>query len=272
MQDKHPFTTNLPSVSQLNYSTSSPRFSKPTKSDIAHKTTEPEKELKQKSLISGTTMENLMRALKTYQNNVGPGQYHQPSLTGRNTQISGIKNVPSFSIGSPLQIHVNPETRNMIATKFKTPSPNQYDIPTDNLYFKKVMIAQIKEKKFFEPVNMPSIRARVPVQYSSIEGIPSEALVEKGLRLANYQGGSQAASYRRVGIGFGERVDFTKIGGAKADFIHDYEKMYTMKNQIRLNKARSSKKKDTFGSHWDAYKKVVVPGGASQYLGQATEN
>jgi len=45
-----------------------------------------------------------------------------------------------------------------------------------------------------------------------------------------------------------------------------------MKNQVRLTKARSSKKNDTFGSHWSAYTKVVVPGSWSAYLGKGTEN
>lgn len=74
--------------------------------------------------MSGTSMDNLMKALKTYQNDVGPGQYNQPSLTGKNSQITSIKNVPSFSIGVKLGISVNPGTRNMVAQKFKTPSPD----------------------------------------------------------------------------------------------------------------------------------------------------
>ena len=140
--------------------------------------------------MSGTSVDNLMKALKTYQNNVGPGHYDQPSLTGRNSLISGIKNVPSFSIGAKLGINVNPETRNMVATKFKTPSPDLYEVPTDNPYFKKNKIAHVSEKKFFEPKNMPSIRARVPIQYTSIDGVTPKGFTERGSRLANYIGGS----------------------------------------------------------------------------------
>ena len=88
--------------------------------------------------------------------------------------------------------------------------------------------------------NMPSIRAHVPIQYTSIDGITPKGFTERGSRLANYIGGSQSAAYRKVGIGFGDKVDFTKISGAKEDFTHDYEKMYSMKNQARINKERSS--------------------------------
>jgi hypothetical protein len=127
-------------------------------------------------------------------------------------------------------MNVNPETRDMIADKFQTPSPDRYTLPTDNPYFKKIRMAHVSEKKFFEQKNMPSIRAQVPHQYTSIDGVTPIGFSEKGSRLANYVGGSQAAAYRKIGIGFGERVDFTKISGSKADFIHDYEKMYSMKN------------------------------------------
>ncbi len=85
---------------------------------------------------------------------------------------------------------MNPETRNMVATKFKTPSPDMYEVPTDNPYFKKKKIAHVTEKKFFEPKNMPSIRARVPIQYTSIDGVTPKGFTERGSKLANYIGGS----------------------------------------------------------------------------------
>ncbi len=159
----------------------------------------------------------------------------------------------------------------MVPQKNITPSPNKYQLPADNPYFKNTRIAKVNEKKFFEPVNMPSIRARVPVQYTSMDGVTPIGFAEKGSTLSSYVGGSQASSYRKVGIGFGERADFTKDSGNKADFIHDYEKMYSIKNNLKLTKARSSRKNDTFGSPFSSYSKVVVPGGLSQYLGKGTE-
>jgi len=69
------------SLSKQN-SAASPRYIKRTYATIAHQNTHPEQKLEKKSLMSGTSMENLMKALKTYQNDVGPGQYDQPSLTG----------------------------------------------------------------------------------------------------------------------------------------------------------------------------------------------
>jgi hypothetical protein len=51
----------------------SPRFSKPTYATLAHHIADVDLDLEKRSLMSGTSMENLMRALKTYQTNVGPG-------------------------------------------------------------------------------------------------------------------------------------------------------------------------------------------------------
>ena len=72
-------------------------------------------------------------------------------MTGRNSTIASVRNVPSFSIGVRVPININPETRNMIPDKFKTPSPDKYNVPADNVYFKKVGLAPLNEKKFFEP-------------------------------------------------------------------------------------------------------------------------
>jgi len=55
--------------------------------------------------------------------------------------VGNAKNVPSFSIGVKLAKNVNPETRNMIPNKFKTPSPDKYHVPTDNPYFKNMKIS-----------------------------------------------------------------------------------------------------------------------------------
>ena len=159
----------------------------------------------------------------------------------------------------------------MIYDKLMTPSPNKYKIPSDNPYFKKTVIAEIKEEKFFEFQNMKKIKAKVPIQYTSLDGVTPEGYLDKGSRLSSYVGGSKAANYRKVGIGFGERIDFGKIGGAKADFVHDYEKMYSLKNELKQTKARSSRKNDTFGSPFSSYQKVVVPGNLSAYFGKGTE-
>ena len=66
--------------------------------------------------------------------------------------VASVRNVPSFSIGAGARfaINVNPETRNMVQDKFKTPSPDKYHVPTDNPYFKKVGLAPVNERKFFE--------------------------------------------------------------------------------------------------------------------------
>jgi hypothetical protein len=54
---------------------------------------------------------------------------------------------------------VNPDTKESIPSNLVTPSPDKYAVPGDNIYFKKNKIVNSNEKKFFEPTNMPKIRA-----------------------------------------------------------------------------------------------------------------
>ena len=71
-----------------------------------------------------------------------------------------MRNGPSFSIGQiRSRTTVNPDTKEGIPSNLITPSPTKYVPPQDNIYFKKNKIAHSNEKKFFEPTNMPKIRA-----------------------------------------------------------------------------------------------------------------
>lgn len=56
--------------------------------------------------------------------------------------------------------------------KHSTPSPDWYEYPRDNPYFKRNLVSTInKEKKFFAPKNMPSIKATLPIQYTALDGV-----------------------------------------------------------------------------------------------------
>jgi len=78
---------------------------------------------------------------------------------------------------------VNPETRNIISSKTATPSPLNYDIPRDNTNFKKMAgVAKSREERFFSVKNMPRIRAQVPLQYTSLDGVSAKDIVSASNR------------------------------------------------------------------------------------------
>ncbi len=78
--------------------------------------------------MSGTSLDKIKQALKTFQTDVGPGQYEAPVMIGGNVHNSRKKNVPSFSVGMPRRKNVvNPDTRNIISSKDKNPAPTHYN-------------------------------------------------------------------------------------------------------------------------------------------------
>lgn len=115
------------------------------------------KELRKRSIMSGRSMEKLEKDQNM--NGVGPGQYHQDLIQfGKNHNMSKLKNAPGFSMGKPRALNdlqnlpqkgsavLNPETKQGITSPHKTPSPMDYQIPTDNIKFKKFDGKKIVQK------------------------------------------------------------------------------------------------------------------------------
>ena len=76
------------------------------------------KEWERRSAMIGTSVDNLKRAVNTYGNEVGPGQYESPAIIGQRNIESKTRNHPAMSVGVPrLPNVVNPETRNIIGSK-----------------------------------------------------------------------------------------------------------------------------------------------------------
>ena len=50
-----------------------------------------------KRIVDNTSEHEIMRAMSTYLNRVGPGQHNMPNLTGRNNTLSKMHNSPSFT-------------------------------------------------------------------------------------------------------------------------------------------------------------------------------
>ena len=107
----------------------------------------------------GTSVENLRRAINTYANDVGPGQYNRVDSVGKLQPNSRNRNMPSVTMGVPrVKAVLNPETRGMIPSNLKTPSPDHYTINTDNRNFNRNgMSISTKEERFFNIRNMSQI-------------------------------------------------------------------------------------------------------------------
>lgn len=94
---------------------------------------------------------------------------------------------------------VNPETRNIISSLTATPSPLSYRPPSDNINFNKVNnLAEKREIRFFSPKMMPEIRARIPCQYTSLDGMNMRNVLDPkdfSSSLSGHIGRVSSASY-----------------------------------------------------------------------------
>jgi hypothetical protein len=82
------------------------------------------------------------------------------------------------------------------------PAPSAYSIPTDNISFRKNRVSlRVEEKKFFKQKNMHALKAKLPIQYTALDGVSpqSDELIgahNRGSRLSGYIGGSSTSRYR----------------------------------------------------------------------------
>ena len=85
-------------------------------------------------------------------------------MFGRRQSLGRLRNSPGFSMGAKRNLHVDPETRNIIPSSLKSPSPADYQKPRDNINFRRNSAAIVHhEKKFFKIENMNKLKAEVPV-------------------------------------------------------------------------------------------------------------
>ena len=179
-------------------------------------------------------------------------------------------------MGKPRKTNVlNPETRGTIQSPHQTPSPTDYQVPSDNYRFiKKNTIAYNVVPKFFTPKNMPSIKSAVPIQYTGLDGVSpirdtNLNAANRSSSLSGYTGGIETSKYRQVDFGGkSKRFDFTMANVKdKGDFIYDFEKIGSVKEQLLRNK-RKGTLKSTFGTAHAQNEKAVVKTGLAHYLGK----
>jgi hypothetical protein len=97
-------------------------------------------------MMSGTSVDNLLRAVRTYSNEVGPGHYNSPEMFGKKRAATLSKHMKSEAviIGLPrLPNIVNPGTKMTVGMKGASPSPDSYKYNTDNPGFRRNVVSTI---------------------------------------------------------------------------------------------------------------------------------
>ena len=193
---------------------------------------------------TGTNQVEIERAERTYMNALGPGDYDLPSLTGRFSIESKMRNIPALSFGMrPYKVGWHPELKADFVGQ-SSPPVTTYSPKKES----RVTLGRISlEKKFREPTSVTNLRETLPVQYSSIydkntifNGNPtgreeySRSVVLD--RKRNKQDQSEIAhqtmsdalnaaipsvstmrTYKQVSMGFSKRSDFTKVAQQSHD-------------------------------------------------------
>jgi hypothetical protein len=91
----------------------------------------------------------------------------------------------------------------------------------------------------------------------------------RGSRLSTYVGGSQTASYRQIGLGKGQRFDFTKVGvDGKTEAKYEFEKFGSIGYQLQVNKSKSTRNKHTFGTPYSNYETSMYTNCLAHYRGK----
>ena len=192
-------------------------------------------------VFTGTNQDDHDKAHRTYLNELGPGQYNLPQLTGRYSLESKRRNHPNISIAHPTKTPWNAEYHTDFVGKSSPPSTRYSpqmgkksgERSTTNL-------GKIgNEKKFRQPTSVTVLKETLPVQYGGAYNIDS---VNNGfqevLRRVNGKTLKETESmhqdmkrhYRQVSMGYGKRSDFTKMPQQSYDpgFVYDQSKIHSI--------------------------------------------
>lgn len=199
-------------------------------------------------IFTGTTEQEHEKALRTYMNEIGPGQYSLPPLTGRHSIESKRRNIPYISFGSKTKAPWHEEFHSEFVGKSSPPSTRYSPMlgKTSNEQSCTRLGKIGSEKKFREPTSISKLRETLPIQYTDIYLTDS---INNGfkdvLRRVNGKTKMEIESlhqdlkrtYRQVSMGFGKRSDFTKVPQQEHDpgFVYDQERVHSIKSRVSKN-------------------------------------
>ena len=118
-------------------------------------------------IFTGTSIEEHDKANRTYLNELGPGQYNLPAMTGRHSIEAKRRNLPSISFGPKTKQPWHPEYATDFVGK-TSPAPTRYSPQPSKLAGRNIerMGKFSNDKKFREPSSITTLRETLPVAYS----------------------------------------------------------------------------------------------------------
>lgn len=145
----------------------------------------------EKRINDGTMPKELLKAMSTYLNETGAGDYNLPVLLGEKIAQSNKKTYPNWSFQSRNKVGWYKANNNHYLST-QSPPPNRYQYRADNHYYKNLKYSQVKDQRFQLPSSVTKLKQQVPVQYMTHE--PGH----------NYHVNKKA-------IGYGTKFDFTHV-------------------------------------------------------------
>ena len=128
---------------------------------------DPSKASLRSKVFTGTGDVEQEKAHRTYLNELGPGQYSLPPLTGRHSLESKRRNIPNISFGAKVKTPWHAEFHTDFVGKSSPPS-TRYSMTIGKLSNQRStskLGAMNKEDKFREPTSVTKLRETLPCQY-----------------------------------------------------------------------------------------------------------
>eukprot|EP00347_Sterkiella_histriomuscorum_P018266 403346166 len=189
---------------------------------------------------------DLHKALSTYLNQTGPGDYNLKSYIGSQIMEGSKRSGPSFSIKQKTKTTWFPE--NAVAFYgMHSPGLNVYSPDQDNIYFKKLQFSVGKQDRFFEENHIRQIKQNVPISYTT-----------------NLT--SDKNQYKKIGIGYGQKQQY-KVDKEDQTTPGPIYNNHDINSISYLNRV-PSKSQSTFGNKYDKWDRVQYHGGESHFYGR----
>ena len=115
-----------------------------------------------RKLWDGTSEREINKALSTFLNNTGPGDYNLPNLVGNNSVISGMTNKPQWSLRKKSKPGYFPHYRTELAGQ-SSPAASKYS-PKQDKDYPNLQYSSPRFSRFYkEPSTESNFVAKVPV-------------------------------------------------------------------------------------------------------------
>mmetsp|Transcript_5660 Transcript_5660/g.9738 ORF Transcript_5660/g.9738 Transcript_5660/m.9738 type:complete len:244 (-) Transcript_5660:250-981(-) len=202
-------------------------------------------------LFSGTSDKEIMKAMNSYLNQTGAGDYNLPNLIGDRVSDSTKKNNPNWSLYSRTQLSWFPD-RHVDFVGKTSPAVTSYKPAEDNTKFANVKFSVGKHQRFYLPSSITRIQKQVPVQYMEKE--PGQ----------NYQ-------FNKVSIGVGEKSDFLGIKKSKLLPGPDHYERHVKDSISYQSLKKNPKTPHGFYNNYDKYDKICYKGMEQHFYGRESQ-